>query len=102
MCEALDCCKEKACKLMRGLEDARLIKRRPQGRGKPDRIYLLRFEIVENSCERSEKQDAFDGKRSENRTTGDTPESEKSNRSSRKNRPPEVGKSDPNKTEKKN
>ena len=55
--EALDCCKEKACKLMRELEDAHLIKRRAQGRGKPDRIYLRRFEAVENHCERSVKQD---------------------------------------------
>lgn len=109
--EALGCCKEKACKLMRELVDAHLIERRAQGCGKPDRIYLRRFETVEKSCERSakqdtcagersEKQDAFDGKRSENRTTGNSPESEKPTPSGRKSRPPKVGKSDPNKTEK--
>lgn len=98
--EALDCCKEKACKLMRELENARLIKRRPQGRGKPDRIYLLRFEAVENRCERSTKQDTCAGKRSEKQDAADLAASEKQTRSGRKNRPPEVGKSDPNKTEK--
>ena len=46
--EALDCCKEKACKLLRELEDTRLIERRPQGRGNPDRICLRRFETVES------------------------------------------------------
>ena len=96
--EALDCRKEKACKLMRELEDTRLIERRAQGRGKPDRIYLRRFETVENRCERSVKQDTcagtrsdnrdtFKGKRSENRTTDDTLESEKQTTRGRKNRP---------------
>lgn len=98
--EALDCCKEKACKLMRELEYACLIERRAQGRGKPDRIYLRRFEAVKNRCERSENQDTCAAKRSENRDTVALAVSEKQTRSSRKSRPPEVGKSDPNKTEK--
>ena len=98
--EALDCCKEKACKLLRELEDACLIKRRAQGRGKPDRIYLRRFEAAENRCERSENQDACAAKRSKKQDTDNLAASEKQTRSGRKNRPPEVGKSDPNKTEK--
>ena len=59
--EALDCCKEKACKLLRELEDAHLIERRAQGRGTPDRIYMCPFEAVENRCERSVKQDTCGG-----------------------------------------
>ena len=98
--EALDCCKEKACKLLRELEDACLIERRAQGRGKPDRIYLCRFETVENRCERSAKLDTFGGGRSEKQDTSDGRQSEKPTPSGRKSRPPEVGKSDPNKTEK--
>ena len=66
--EMLDCCKEKACKLMRELEDAQLIERRTQGRGKPDRIYLRCFETVENRCERSEKQDTEAHSKSEKST----------------------------------
>ena len=66
--EALGCCKEKACKLMCELEDARLIERRPQGRGKPDRIYLRRFEAVENGCKRLENQNTFAAEGSENPT----------------------------------
>ena len=109
--ESLNCCKEKACKLMRELENARLIERKAQGRGKPDRIYLRRFAAVENcldrsdnqtACakERSEKQDSDNVKRSENRTASARSGSEKQTHSGRKNRPPEVGKSDPNKNEK--
>ena len=98
--EALNCCKEKACKLMRELEDTRLIERCSQGHGRPDRIYLRRFEAVENGCERSEKQDTCAAEWSENQDTGAEKRSEKQARSGRKNRPPEVGKSDPNKTEK--
>ncbi len=98
--EALDCCKEKACKLMRELEDVCLIKRRPQGRGKPDRIYLRCFGAAENRCERSDKQDTRDGGRSEKQDTSDGRQSEKTTRSGRKSRPPEVGKTDHNKTEK--
>lgn len=98
--ESLNCCKEKACKLMRELEDACLIERRAQGRGKPDRIYLRRFAAVENGCERSESQTVCGGKRSENRTTDAPSGSEKQTRSGRKNRPPSVGKTDPSKTDK--
>ena len=97
---ALSKCKEKACKLMRELEDTRLIERCSQGHGRPDRIYLRRFEAVENGCERSEKQDTCAAEWSENQDTGAGKRSEKQARSGRKNRPPEVGKSDPNKTEK--
>ena len=85
--EALDCCKEKACKLLRELEDACLIERRAQGRGKPDRIYLRRFEAVENRCERLENQDACVVKRSKKQDTDNLAASEKQTQSGRKNRP---------------
>ena len=109
--EALDCCKEKACKLLRELEDAHLIERRAQGRGKPDSIYLRCFGAAENRCERSvkqdtcggkrsDKQDTRDGGRSEKQDTSDGKQSEKRTWSGRKSRPPEVGKTDHNKTEK--
>lgn len=46
----LCCCKEKACKLLRELEIARLIEKKRQGRGSPSRIYVKRF------AKRSENQ----------------------------------------------
>ena len=39
----LCCCKEKACKLLRELEQAGLIEKKRQGRGNPSRIYVKRF-----------------------------------------------------------
>ena len=120
--ESLNCCKEKACKLMRELENACLIERKGQGRGKPDRIYPLRFMVAENHLDRSdnqtacntdqpekqnaedrkrsEKQDSGGVKQSENRTASTRPRLEKQSRSGQKNSPPEVGKSDSKKTEK--
>ena len=46
----LCCCKEKACKLLRELENAGLIERKRQGRGNPSRIYVKHF------SKKSEKQ----------------------------------------------
>lgn len=46
----LCCCKEKACKLLRELENAGLIEKKRQGQGDPSRIYVKRF------CVKSEKQ----------------------------------------------
>ena len=48
--EDMNCCKEKACKLLSELERFDLVERRRQGRGFPDRIYPKLF------CQRSEKQ----------------------------------------------
>ena len=45
--KALCCCKEKACKLLRELEDADLIERKRQGQGFPARIYVKRFQRSE-------------------------------------------------------
>ena len=45
--KALCCCKEKACKLLRELEDAGLIERKRQGQGFPARIYVKRFQRSE-------------------------------------------------------
>ena len=46
----LCCCKEKACKLLRELEQAGLIEKKRQGRGSPSLIYVKHF------SEKSEKQ----------------------------------------------
>ena len=46
----LCCCKEKACKLLRELENAGLIEKKRQGRGNPTRIYVKHF------SKKSEKQ----------------------------------------------
>ena len=45
--KALCCCKEKACKLLRELEDAGLVERKRQGQGFPARIYVKRFQRSE-------------------------------------------------------
>ncbi len=39
----MNCCKEKACKLLRELEIAGLIEKKRQGRGSPSRIYVKHF-----------------------------------------------------------
>ena len=39
----LCCCKEKACRLLRELEQAGLIENKRQGRGSPSRIYVKHF-----------------------------------------------------------
>ncbi len=41
--EDLNCSKEKACKLLRNLEQADLVERKRQGLGQPNRIYVKRF-----------------------------------------------------------
>lgn len=71
--EDLCCGKEKACKLLADLERADLIERRRQGLTKPSITYVKRFR-----------------QRSENPTSG-----------GRNGKPTEVGKAEPNKTEKK-
>ena len=71
--EDLCCGKEKACKLLADLERADLIERRRQGLTKPSITYVKRFR-----------------QRSENPTSG-----------GRNGEPTEVGKAEPNKTEKK-
>ena len=71
--EDLCCGKEKACKLLTDLERADLIERRRQGLTKPSITYVKRFR-----------------QRSENPTSG-----------GRNGEPTEVGKPEPNKTEKK-
>ena len=71
--EDLCCGKEKACKLLADLERADLIERRRQGLTKPSITYVKRFR-----------------QRSENPTSG-----------GRNGEPTEVGKPEPNKTEKK-
>ena len=71
--EDLCCGKEKACKLLADLERADLIERRRQGLTKPSITYAKRFR-----------------QRSENPTSG-----------GRNGEPTEVGKAEPNKTEKK-
>ena len=73
MREDLCCGKEKACKLLADLERADLIERRRQGLTKPSITYVKRFR-----------------QRSENPTSG-----------GRNGEPTEVGKAEPNKTEKK-
>ena len=71
--EDLCCGKEKACKLLADLERADLIERRRQGLTKPSITYVKHFR-----------------QRSENPTSG-----------GRNGKPTEVGKAEPNKTEKK-
>jgi len=71
--EDLRCGKEKACKLLADLERADLIERRRQGLTKPSVTYVKRFR-----------------QRSENPTSG-----------GRDDEPTEVGKPEPNKTERK-
>ena len=71
--EDLCCGKEKACKLLADLERADLIERRRQGLTKPSITYVKRFR-----------------QRSENPTSG-----------GQNGEPTEVGKAEPNKTEKK-
>ena len=71
--EDLCCGKEKACKLLADLKRADLIERRRQGLTKPSITYVKRFR-----------------QRSENPTSG-----------GRNGEPTEVGKAEPNKTEKK-
>ena len=70
--EDLGCGKEKACKLLADLERADLIERKRQGLTKPSITYVKRFR-----------------QRSENPTSG-----------GRNGEPTEVGKAEPNKTEK--
>ena len=83
----LSCCKEKACKLMRELENAELLDRCQQGRGKPVRIYLKSVEAAATEDAkhpksgkddvRSEEQTADGPDRSEKPTTDIQSRSEK-------------------------
>lgn len=49
VCATLGCGKEKATRLFRELEENKLLLRKKQGRGKPARLYVLKFKTADNS-----------------------------------------------------
>lgn len=107
VCSMLGCKKDKAIKILAELDDEKgigLIKRVPQGQGKPTKIYVRHFlRIVDNenagnpanslSDDNTEKLEPTNSDvGSDNKT--DVKESEKPTSRSRKNRRQEVGKTD--------
>ena len=59
VCEKLKCAHDKATKLIRELENYKLISRRKQGLGKPDMIYVKDISVCEKSADvNAEKQES--------------------------------------------
>lgn len=99
VCQDIGCGRNKAIRLLAELDTVKgigLIERKKQGQGKPDKIFVKRITVQENTEKSSETEQGSTAPVSE----ADVQRSENSASRGRKNRRLEVSKENPNKTDK--
>lgn len=99
VCQDIGCGRNKAMRLLAELDTVKgigLIERKKQGQGKPDKIFVKRITVQENTEKSPEIEHGLPAPISE----ADVQRSENPTSRGRKNRPLEVSKANPNKTDK--